>query len=78
MKTQLGLLIVCVFILFATTAYSQDGYNYIGVKGGLSIPNLTSGSSENPLASGYSSRQGPDFALFFEKSISEKFSVCAA
>jgi len=77
MKTQFGLLTLFVCILFATKTYSQDGYNYVGIKGGISIPNLTAGSTENPLASGYSSRQGPDFALFFQKGISEKFSVMA-
>ena len=77
MKTQFRLLTLFVCIVFATKTYSQDGYNYVGIKGGISIPNLTAGSTENPVASGYSSRQGPDFAVFFQKGISEKFSVMA-
>jgi len=48
-----------------------------GVKGGISIPNLTSGGS-NPLDAGYSTRVGADFALFGEYSISRLFSLEAA
>ena len=48
----------------------------IGVRGGISIPNLTAGGSEqNPLNTGYSSRQGPDFGLYGEFRISELFSI---
>jgi len=38
--------------------------NYIGIKGGICIPNLTSGSdNQNPLSNGYSSRTGADFGI---------------
>lgn len=48
----------------------------IGVRGGISIPNLSAGGSEqNPLNSGYSSRQGPDFGLFADFRISGLFSI---
>lgn len=47
-----------------------------GVRGGISIPNLTAGgSNENPLNRGYSSRQGPDFGIFGEYKFSALFSV---
>jgi hypothetical protein len=46
-----------------------------GVKGGLSIPNLTSSGTSNPLNSGYKSGLGPDAALFGEYHISNLFSV---
>ena len=37
---------------------------YIGVKGGICIPNLSAGSNnENPLSNGYSSRTGSDFGV---------------
>jgi hypothetical protein len=50
--------------------------HYIGVKAGLSIPNLTSGGSvENELNSGYSSTIGPNFAVFYECLLSKKFSL---
>ncbi len=48
----------------------------IGVRGGISIPNLSAGGSqENPLNSGYSSRQGPDFGIFADFKVSDLFSI---
>ena len=48
----------------------------IGVRGGISIPNLTAGGSEeNPLNSNYSSRQGPDFGIFADFKVSSLFSI---
>ena len=39
----------------------------LGVRSGISIPNLSaSGSETNPLDEGYSSRIGPDEAIFGE------------
>jgi hypothetical protein len=47
----------------------------LGVRGGISIPNLSAGgSNENPLNTGYSSRLGPDFGIFGEFKISHVFS----
>lgn len=48
----------------------------LGVRGGISIPNLTAGGSEsNPLNTGYSSRQGPDFGILGEYHLSKLFSI---
>lgn len=48
----------------------------IGFRGGISIPNLSStGSDQNPLNTGYSSRLGPEFSVFAEFKLSELFSV---
>src|ERR1700761_4293882 len=48
----------------------------IGIRGGISIPNLSAGGSEeNPLNSGYSSRQGPDFGIFADLKVSNLFSI---
>ncbi|MEV4884176.1 PorT family protein [Chitinophaga ginsengisegetis] len=48
----------------------------LGVRGGISIPNLTAGGSEsNPLNTGYSSRKGPDFGILGEYHISKLFSI---
>lgn len=48
----------------------------LGVRGGISIPNLTAGGSEsNPLNTGYRSRQGPDFGIFGEYHVSKLFSI---
>jgi hypothetical protein len=64
-----------LFVLFTSTVFAQNQKDYFGIKGGLSIPNLTAkGSEQNPINSGYSSRLGPDFAVFYEKSITGTFS----
>ncbi len=49
----------------------------LGVRGGISIPNLSGGgsSAQNPLNTGYSSRLGPDFGLFGEFKFSKLFSI---
>jgi hypothetical protein len=48
----------------------------LGVRGGLSIPNLTAGSgNQNPLNTGYSSRLGPDAGVFAEFKFSDLFSL---
>jgi Outer membrane protein beta-barrel domain len=63
-----------VFIFSNISLSAQD--IAIGVRGGISIPNLTAaGSEQNPLNTGYSSRLGPEFGLFAEFKISELFSL---
>ncbi|MDP4128852.1 MAG: porin family protein [Bacteroidota bacterium] len=54
----------------------KDAQIEFGFFGGISIPNLTaSGSMNNPLNTGYSSRLGPDFGLVREMHFSKLFSV---
>ena len=57
--------------------FSGQAQNFsLGVKGGISIPNLTSGgSNETPLNTGYSSRLGPDFSIFGDFKVSNLFSI---
>ena len=45
------------------------------VKAGISIPNLSSGSADNPISSGYSSRLAFDGAIAVEWHLSPKFSL---
>lgn len=48
----------------------------LGLRGGISIPNLSAGSgNENPLNTGYSSRSGPDAGIFAEFTFSKLFSL---
>jgi hypothetical protein len=48
----------------------------LGVRGGISIPNLSAGSNnQNPLNTGYSSRFGPDAGVFAEFKFSDLFSI---
>jgi hypothetical protein len=63
------------FLLFLNfTARAQNFA--LGIRGGLSIPNLTAGgSNQNPLNTGYSSRLGPDVAAFAEFKFSNLFSI---
>jgi len=65
-----GLLVLC----FKTRAQEAVA---IGVRGGISIPNLSGGGSseQNPLNTGYSSRNGPDAAIFVEFKFSNLFSI---
>src|ERR1700744_3258675 len=64
-------------LLFAFICFSAKAQNFaLGVRGGISIPNLSAGSSnENPLNTGYSSRQGPDAGIFAEYKFSNLFSI---
>jgi len=48
---------------------------FLGVRGGISIPNLSNGNSNSPLSSGYSSRFASDFAVFSEIQITNFFSI---
>jgi hypothetical protein len=77
-QTRSGCFVFCVFILvFILSNISSSAQNTaIGIRGGISIPNLTaSGNEQNPLNTGYSSRLGPEFGLFAEFKISELFSL---
>lgn len=68
-----------LFLFFAIALPFQFIYGQgftLGVRGGISIPNLTAGGSEsNPLNEGYKSRIGPDVAIFGEYHISSAFSI---
>lgn len=65
---------MAIAILFSNISDAQTFS--LGVRSGLSIPNLTAGGSEkNPLNTGYKSRLGPDEAIFGEYHISSLFSL---
>lgn len=68
--------LIITILLFILIVSNTSAQNSIGIKGGISIPNLSAGSSvQNPLNSGYSSRLGPDFAIFHDLEISKIFSL---
>jgi hypothetical protein len=70
LKPTLGLMMLLTVM---TTAEAQWD---IGVRGGISIPNLSAGGSQqNPLNTGYSSRQGPDFGVLGEYHFTNLFSL---
>lgn len=74
MKKLIFYSLTFVFLFICFTVNAQD--IALGVKGGISIPNLSSGGSgQTPLSTGYSSRTGPDFSIFGEFKISSLFSI---
>src|SRR3569833_1381608 len=60
-------------VLLCANSFAQD--LSLGFRTGISIPNLTAGGNQNPLNTGYSSRQGPEAAIFVELRISGHFSL---
>ena len=74
-KLSLRVLAIFVVCLSVYSAFGQQNI-YLGFKGGLSIPNLKSGSNnQNPLANGYSSRVGADLGIVAIFKINDWFSI---
>ena len=74
MKKPIFYLSLVGLLMLYVNAHAQDVA--IGVRGGISIPNLSAGGSEqNPLNTGYSSRSGPDAGIFAEFKVSDLFSL---
>jgi hypothetical protein len=64
MKQQLRFIFLCIIICFGVFSLQAQIKTYVGVKGGICIPNLSAGSNnQNPLSNGYSSRTGADFGV---------------
>jgi hypothetical protein len=73
-RSKLTRTLITASFLYCFSARAQN--TALGFRGGISIPNLTSGGSDqNPLNTGYSSRLGPEFSVFAEFKISELFSI---
>lgn len=73
MKKNIILLILTAFLGVCSNLSAQNFT--VGVKGGFSIPNLTGGSAQNPLNTGYSSRLGSDYGVYGEYHFDSFFSV---
>jgi len=72
MKKNALLLTLAVLFILISNLYSQQ--ITIGAKGGFSIPNLTTKSSD-PLSVGYSSRYGADGGIYWEYHVTKPFSI---
>lgn len=73
MKSAFPLLFPILLLSFYTVKAQQFA---LGVRGGISVPNLSAGSNnQNPLNTGYSSRLGPDAGLFAEVKFCDLFSL---
>jgi hypothetical protein len=71
-KLPIYLLHICAF-LAPCSIHAQN--IALGLRGGLSIPNLTAGGNKNPLNTGYKSRLGPEAAIFAEFKFSSRCSI---
>ncbi|PUZ22612.1 hypothetical protein DCC81_19450 [Chitinophaga parva] len=67
-------LFMLLLLLALTPALAQTHID-LGIKGGISIPNLHAGNSDNPINTGYSSRVGPDFGVHAEFHLTRHFSL---
>jgi hypothetical protein len=74
-----ALLPVVTLVMFALFAWTNicfaQAKTYIGVKAGISIPNLTSGSTNDPISTGYGSRLAADAAIEAEFYVTKRFSI---
>jgi hypothetical protein len=74
MKKKIFWLVISTPFFLMHHSFAQTRID-IGIKAGLSIPNLTSGDGDNPINSGYGSRLGPDAAVHVEFHFSKMFSL---
>lgn len=72
--------LIVLFVVFSILAAAEEANAqspiYLGVKGGISIPNLSAGGG-NPVSSGYSSIEGPYFGIFGDFGITRHFAIQA-
>ncbi len=67
-------LLLSSFILLAFNTQAQN--LSLGIRGGMSIPNLTAAAGDQtPLSTGYSSRLGADAGVFAEYKVTNMFSL---
>jgi hypothetical protein len=65
---------LCMLVLVLSQA--SFGQNFlVGIQGGVSVPNLTSGNTSNPVASGWSSRLGADYGVVASFKVKSKLSI---
>ncbi|NNE98588.1 MAG: PorT family protein [Pyrinomonadaceae bacterium] len=75
MHTKRFAMVLITLLLFSVAAFGQEEKkNFVGVKGGISIPQL-SGGDDNILSRDFKSRVAPNFGAFVEIGVTEKFSV---
>ncbi len=77
MKTRffrVFLILITITLSFGSILAQDEKENYIGVKGGISIPQL-SGGDDNILSRDFKSRIAPNFGAFVEIGVTEKFSI---
>jgi hypothetical protein len=73
------LITVLLLLIFSTVQNPNNLFaqnSYIGLQGGLSIPSLKGGNSEQ--SKGYKSRLGPDLGIFYDMSFANHFGLRVA
>lgn len=76
MKTKFTLAAALLFVMASFQQALSQTPVYVGIKGGISIPNLTAASSDqNVWDEGYSSRIGPNVGILAEFQFSKLFSI---
>jgi hypothetical protein len=66
-------------LLFFSAAVDSHAQNFqMGLKGGLSLPDLSSGAGASDVSKGYQTISGPDFAWVTDMKLAGKFSLEAA
>lgn len=65
----------CLLLYISSLSAQAQKTYHIGLKGGLSIPNLTAGETKNDWNKDYTSRIGPHFAAYVEIPLSKYFSL---
>jgi len=77
MRRQTNAILISYFFVLLLSSYSAYAQRNIalGLKGGLSIPNLRSGDSDNEWNKNYTSRRGPYFGIMAEFDFSSYFSL---
>jgi hypothetical protein len=73
MREHIVMLTLVALFFPGNTLYAQK--LTVGFKGGLSVPNLTTGGSETPLNAGYSSNIRAGGGMYGEYHINRKFSI---
>ncbi len=73
MKPGISRFIIFMTSLFLTSQGTSQNIN-LGIKGGLSLPNLSS-SGGSDVSKGYKTISGPDFGLVIDYTIAQKVSI---
>ena len=71
---RIFLILACVVIVSAAGYAQDERENHFGIKGGISIPQL-SGGDDNEFSRDFKSRIAPNFGVFVELGVTKKFSV---
>lgn len=75
MKTKFTLIAILLFVMVSFQQALSQTPIFLGLKGGIGIPNLHSSSNGPAISQGYSSRRGPYFGVFGEFRLTPEFSI---